>query len=79
MRKASIERTWGECLRNGRKVEDWSWEVTFYEGEFIEMNDYIDRHYYNNEQIAVDRAQMFEDGQYTTSEYGGVDFPEQQM
>lgn len=69
MRVATIERTWGECRRNGRKVEDYSWEVTFYEGEMI------DRHYYKEENVANERASMYEAGNYTKSQYGGVCFP----
>ena len=75
VRMATVEKSWGECVRNGRKVEDYSWEVTFYEGEYIEMNDWIDRHYYKTEEIAVERMKMFDEGRYEIGQYGEVTFP----
>lgn len=77
MRVASVEKEWAEVRRKGfGKVEDWSWTVTFYEGEWIEMNDYIDQHYINNEADAMMEAALFEAGAFTYSEYGGVEFIE---
>jgi hypothetical protein len=75
MRMVTIEKEWAEVRRNGRKTEDWSWTVTFYEGEMIEMNDWIDQHYYKTEEIAVERMKMFDEGRYEIGQYGEVTFP----
>lgn len=75
LRMCTIEKEWAEVRRNGHKVEDWSWTVTFYEGEMIEMNDWIDQHYYKTEEIAVERMKMFDEGRYEIGQYGGVAFP----
>ena len=74
MRMATVEKEWAEVRRNGIKTEDWSWTVTFYEGEMIEMNDWIDRHYINNEATANLIAGLFEEGAFTLGEYGQVCF-----
>lgn len=73
MRKAIIEKEWGEVCRNGRKYEDWSWEVAF----FVDgKDDPIDCHYYKTPEFAENAAQLFERGLYYTSEFGGVEFEE---
>jgi hypothetical protein len=70
MRVATVEKEWAEVRRKGRgKVEDWSWTVTFYEGE-----EKIDQHYINNEVDANMIAALFECGAYTVGEYGEVCF-----
>ncbi len=74
MRVASVEKEWAEVRRNGAKVEDWSWTVTFYEGEWIEMNDWIDQHYIKNEADAKMIAALFEAGAFTRTKFGGVEF-----
>jgi hypothetical protein len=75
MRMATVEKEWAEVRRKGQgKVEDWSWTVTFYEGEWIEMNDWIDRHYINNEADAEMIATLFECGAYSVGEFGELCF-----
>jgi len=70
MRVAEVEKEWAEVRRKGRgKVEDWSWTVGFYDGD---VN--VDRHYINNEPDAKMIAALFEAGEFTLSEYGGVRF-----
>lgn len=70
MRVAEVEKEWAEVRRKGRgKVEDWSWTVGFYDGD---VN--VDRHYINNEADAKMIAALFEAGEFTLSEYGGVCF-----
>ena len=69
---ATAEIEWAEVRGNGRgKSEDWSWTVTFYEGEMI---DWIDRHYINNAATANLIAGLFEEGAFTLGEYGQVCF-----
>jgi hypothetical protein len=67
MLKATVIREWSEVKRNGRKVEDWSWTVTFRKDE-----QFIDQHYYNTEKVAKAAAHLFEIGRYSVGEYGGV-------
>ena len=74
MRTASVEKEWAEVRRNGVKTEDWSWTVTFYGGEWIEMNDRIDQHYIKNEADAKLIALLYEAGAFNYTEYGGVTF-----
>lgn len=66
---AEIEKEWAEVRRNGAKVEDWSWTVTFYED-----GTRIDQHYINNEIDAKFIALLFESGAVKRSEYCGVEF-----
>ena len=71
MREAIVTKEWGEVCRNGRKIEDWAWEVAF----FVDgKDDPIDRHTYKTEEFAENAAQLFERGLYYTSEFGGVEF-----
>lgn len=77
---ATIEKEWAEVRRNGVKVEAWSWTVTFYEGDVIDENPWlgsgvIDQHYYKTEEIAVERAKMFNEGRYEIGQHGEVMFP----
>ena len=72
LRMCTIEKEWAEVRRNGHKVEDWSWTVTFYEGEMI---DWIDQHYYKTEEIAVERMKMFNGGRYEIGQHGEIAFP----
>lgn len=74
MRVATVEKEWAEVRRNSVKTEDWSWTVTFYEGEMIEMNDWIDQHYINNETDAKLIAALFEADAFNYTEYGGITF-----
>jgi hypothetical protein len=74
MRLATVEKEWAEVIRNGEKTEDWSWTVTFYEGEYIEMNDWIDRHYIKTEVDAEMIALLFEADAFNYTEYGGLTF-----
>jgi len=67
MRVATVTKEWAEVKRNGRKVEDWSWTVTFTNNDVG-----VDEHYYNSAEVALDAAFAFELGQYTVSEFGGV-------
>jgi len=67
MLKATVIREWAEVKRNGRKVEDWSWTVTFRKDE-----QFIDQHYYNTAKVAKAAAHLFEIGRYSVGEYGGV-------
>jgi len=67
MLKATVIREWSEVKRNGRKVEDWSWTVTFRKDE-----QFIDQHYYNTAKVAKAAAHLFEIGRYSVGEYGGV-------
>lgn len=69
MRIATVEKEWAEVRRNGAKVEDWSWTVTF-----VENDTRIDEHYINNEADAKMIAALFEAGAFTRSEFGGVTF-----
>jgi hypothetical protein len=69
MRVATVEKEWGEVRRNGAKVEDWSWTVTF-----VENDAQIDQHYINNEVAAKLIAALFEEGAFTRTEFGGVCF-----
>lgn len=79
MLKAIVEKEWAEVRRNGVKTEDWSWTVTFYEGDVIDENPWlgsgvIDEHYINNEATAKLIAVFFEAGAFTRTEFGGVSF-----
>jgi hypothetical protein len=67
MLKATVIREWSEVKRNGRKIEDWSWTVTFRKDE-----QFIDQHYYNTAKVAKAAAHLFEIGRYSVGEYGGV-------
>ena len=67
MLKATVVREWSEVKRNGRKVEDWSWTVTFRKD-----GQMIDEHYYNTAKVAKAAAHLFEIGRYSVGEYGGV-------
>lgn len=69
MLKATVVREWAEVKRNGRKVEDWSWTVTFFKDDVR-----IDEHYYVSAPIANTAAAMFRRGEFKTSEFGGVEF-----
>ena len=68
MLKATVIKEWAEVKRNGRKVEDWSWTVTFRKDGQV-----IDEHYYNTAKVANAAAVLFELGRWTVSEFGGVD------
>jgi len=73
MRTATVEKEWAEVRRKGRgKVEDWSWTVTFYEGEW--NDDLADRHYIKTEADAKLIAALFEEGAYTVGELGELCF-----
>ena len=67
MLKATVVREWSEVKRNGRKVEDWSWTVTFRKD-----GQMIDEHYYSTAKVAKAAAYLFEIGRYSVSEFGGV-------
>lgn len=67
MLKATVVREWSEVKRNGFKVEDWSWTVTFRKDGQL-----IDEHYYNTAKVAKAAAHLFEIGRYSVGEYGGV-------
>ena len=69
MLKATVVREWAEVKRNGFKVEDWSWTVTFFKDDVR-----IDEHYYKSAPIASTAAAMFRRGEFATSEFGGVQF-----
>jgi hypothetical protein len=69
MLKATVVREWAEVKRNGFKVEDWSWTVTFFKDDVR-----IDEHYYKSAPIASTAAAMFRRGEFITSEFGGVQF-----
>jgi hypothetical protein len=75
-RMAYIEKTWGECRRPGRgKVEDYSWEVSFCEGFPLVV---LDRHCYNNEELALTRSRLFELGKYTLGEHKEIKFEDEE-
>jgi effector-binding domain-containing protein len=57
MREAVVSKEWGEVKRNGRKIEGWSWEVTFLDNGVV-----VDRHYYKTEEFAQNAAFLFEEG-----------------
>ena len=69
MRVATVTKEWAEVKRNGFKVEDWSWTVTFTKNDVR-----VDEHYYNSAEVALNAAIAFELGQYNVSEFGGVQF-----
>ena len=70
MREAIVTKEWGEVGFGSNKHEGWAWEVAF----FVDGDDNpIDRHYYKTEYVATTVANLFEQGNYTTSQYGGVD------
>ena len=71
MFKTTVEKEWGEVCRNGFKMEDWSWTVTF----FVD-NKQIDQHYIKTEADATMAAALFEAGAFKYGEYGGPDFSE---
>ena len=71
MRKAMVSKEWGEVSRQGRKIEDWAWEVTFLSDGVV-----VDRHCYKTEQFAQNAAALFEQGKFYESEFGGVEFEE---
>lgn len=62
-----IEKTYGECRRNGRKVEDYSWEVTFLTTGPLVV---VDRACYNSAELALERSHQWREGEYTIGEYG---------
>jgi hypothetical protein len=68
MRTATVTAEWGEVVRNGRKIEDWSWEVTFLADGAV-----MDRHCYKTEELAQHSAILFERGKFYVSEFGGVE------
>ena len=68
---ATVEKEWAEVCRNGFKMEDWSWTVTF----FVDDKQ-IDQHYINNEADAKMIAALFEADAFKYGEYGGPDFSE---
>jgi hypothetical protein len=67
-REAVVSKEWGEVVRNGRKIEDWSWEVTFLSDGVV-----MDRHYYKTAELAQHSANLFERGEFYESKYGGVE------
>jgi len=67
MLKATVVKEWAEVKRNGHKVEDWSWTVTFRKDGQL-----IDEHYYSTSKVAKAAAYLFEIGRYNVSEFGGV-------
>ena len=70
MRTATVEKEWCEVRRKGRgKVEDWSWSINFFA-----IDEWLDRHYINNEADAKMIAALFEAGAFTRTEFGGVTF-----
>jgi hypothetical protein len=69
MRTAVVAKEWGEVVRNGRKIEDWAWEVTFLADGVV-----MDRHCYKSEELAQNAAIRFEQGDFCVSEHGGVEF-----
>ena len=70
MREAVVSKEWGEVVRNGRKIEDWAWEVTFLFDGLV-----LDRHCYKTEQFAQNAANLFECGKYYESKFRfGVEF-----
>lgn len=80
-RVSIIEKEWAEVSRKGRgKVEDWSWTVTFYEDVIYPTwtgwtdRNFVDRHYIKNENDAMFIASLFEAGEFTRTEHGGVQF-----
>jgi hypothetical protein len=74
MLKAVVDKEWAEVRRDGRgKVEDWSWSVSFYDApEQIDLNYYIDRHWYKEEVTATLVAALFEAGDFHYGEYGEI-------
>lgn len=65
-----VKKEWGEVRRAGRgKVEDWSWEVAFYNTPNFSA---LDRHWYKTEADATLVAALFESGDFHYDEYGGV-------
>jgi hypothetical protein len=70
MFKAILRKEWGEVRRSGRgKVEDWSWEVAFYETPHFPA---LDRHCYKTEAEAKLVATLFESGDFHLGQYGEV-------
>ena len=70
MFKAILKKEWGEVRRAGRgKVEDWSWEVAFYETPYFPA---LDRHWYKTESEAKLVAALFESGDFHLGQYGEV-------
>lgn len=67
-REAVVSAEWGEVVRNGHKIEDWAWEVTFLSDGVV-----MDWHCYKTEELARHSADMFERGFYHESKYGGVE------
>jgi hypothetical protein len=57
MRAAVVSKEWGEVVRNGRKIEDWAWEVTFLSDGVV-----VDRGCYKTEQFAQNAADRFKRG-----------------
>jgi hypothetical protein len=68
MRVATVTKEWAEVKRNGIKVEDWSWTVTF-----VKDGVHMDEHYYKTAKVAKAAAVLFELGRYKVSEFGGVE------
>jgi hypothetical protein len=68
MRTATVTAEWGEVVRNGRKIEGWSWEVTFLVDGVV-----VDRHCYKTAALAQHSANLFERGKFYESERGGVE------
>jgi hypothetical protein len=68
-REAVVSKEWGEVWREGRKIEDWSWEVTFLSDGVV-----MDRHCYKIEQFAQNAAILFERGKFYVGKYGEVEF-----
>ena len=57
MRTAVVAKEWGEVVRNGHKIEDWAWEVTFLSDGVV-----VDRRCFKTEQFAQIAAILFEHG-----------------
>lgn len=67
MRTAVVEKEWAEVRRRGRKVEDWTYNVSFFED-----GELIDRHWLKTEADAKMYGILFEIGLYSLGEYGEV-------
>lgn len=67
MRTTTVNMEWAEVRRNGRKVEDWTYVVTFYQD-----GAFIDEHCIKTASDAGMMATMYELGFTGQSEYDGV-------
>lgn len=67
MRTATVEMEWAEVRRNGRKIEDWTYVVTFKNDDQV-----VEERCIKTAHDAGMMVTMYELGYMSLDEYGGV-------